>query len=123
MDVESPKHLERLRDQPEIKAALLREEPAADAAECRFERSARNSAYWPPIEALAASILATGRVEELCQPVTVYERSCWVIATALDPRGPYAVAVTAADGAALEELVTVLRKVTHDYWHGSYFFK
>ena len=24
MDVESPKHLERLRDQPEIKAALLR---------------------------------------------------------------------------------------------------
>ena len=123
MDVESPKHLERLRDQPEIKAALLRERPVVDASECRFERSARNNAYWPPIEDFAAGVLASARVDEACRPVTIYSRSCWLLATALNPVGPYAIAVTAADGASLEELVAVLRKVTDHYWNGSYFFK
>lgn len=32
MDIDSPRHLERLRDQPEIKAAYLRFYPAADFA-------------------------------------------------------------------------------------------
>ena len=123
MDVESPRHLERLRDEPEIKAALLRERPAAGASECRFERSARNDAYWPPIEELAASVLASARVDEACRPVTIYGRSCWLLATALNPIGPYAIAVTAADGASVEDLVAVLRQVTHDYWFGSSFFK
>jgi len=123
MDVESPRHLERLRAEPEIKAVLLRERPTAGASECRFERSARNKAYWPPIEELAASILASGRVDEACRPVTIYGRACWLIATALDPLGPYAVAVAAADGASVDDLTAVLRKVTDNYWFGSYFFK
>ena len=123
MDVESPVHLERLRDQPEIKAALLRERPDAEASECRFERSAKNNAYWPPIEDFAASVRAGARVDEACRPVTIYGRSCWLLATALHPVGPYAIAVTAADGASVEDLVALLRKVTHDYWFGSSFFK
>jgi len=123
MDVESPKHLERLRDQPEIKAALLRERPMAEASECRFERSAKNRDYWPPIEALAARIGAGGRIDEACTSLTVYGQPCWLIVTALDPRGPYAIAMTAADAAPAMELGAVLRKVTHDYWYGSTFFK
>ena len=123
MDIESPRHLEHLRAQPEIKAALLRERPAADASECRFERSAKNKDYWPPIEALAASIRAGGRIDEACTPLTVYGRSLWLMVTALDPVGPYAIAVTSADGAPREMLAAVLRKVTHDYWYGSSFFK
>jgi hypothetical protein len=123
MDIESPRHLEMLRAEPEIKAALLREQPIADSAECRFERSAKNRDYWPPIEALAASIGTSGRIDEACTPLTVYGRPCWLIVTALDPRGPYAIAVTAADAASAVELGVVLRKVTHDYWFGSSFFK
>ena len=106
-----------------MKAVLLRERPAAGASECRFERTARNKAYWPPIEELAANILASGRVDEACRPVTIYGRACWLIVTALNPLGPYAVAVTAADGASIADLTSVLRSVTDDYWHGSYFFK
>ncbi len=45
MDVRSPEHLERLRDQPEIKAALLRFRPEADAFEARFERASKNTLY------------------------------------------------------------------------------
>ncbi len=123
MDVESPEHLEHLRAQPEIKAALLRERPVAGASECRFDRSAKNRDYWPPIEALAAGISAVGRIDEACTPLTVYGRSLWLIVTALDPAGPYAIAVTSADGAPREMLAAVLRKVTHDYWYGSSFFK
>jgi hypothetical protein len=123
MDVESPEHLERLRDQPEIKAVLLRERPAAEASECRFERSAKNKDYWPPIEALAASVVASGHVDEACTSLTVYGRPCWLLATALNPVGPYAIAVTAADGASVDDLAALLRKVTHDYWFGSSFFK
>lgn len=123
MDVESPEHLERLRDQAEIKAVLLREQPVAGAAECRFERSAKNKDYWPAIEALAASVVASGRADEACTSLTVYGRPCWLLATALNPVGPYAIAVTAADGASVEDLVAVLRKVTDHYWFGSYFFK
>ena len=123
MDIESPQHLERLRDQPEIKAALLRERPAAGASECRFERSAKNNAYWPPIEDFAAGVLASARVDEGCRPVTVYGRPCWLLATALNPVVPYAIAVTAADGASVDDLAALLRKVTHDYWFGSSFFK
>ena len=123
MDVESPEHLERLRDQPEIKAVLLRQRPVADASECRFERSAKNKDYWPPIEALAASIAASGRVDEASTSLTIYGRPCWLLATALNPVGPYAIAVTAADGASVEDLVAVLQTVTDHYWFGSSFFK
>jgi len=123
MDIESPRHLERLRDQPEIKAVLLRERPAEGASECRFERSVKNNAYWPPIEDLAAGVLASARVDEACRPVTIYGQPCWLLATALNPVGPYAIAVTAADGASVEDLVAVLQKVTDHYWFGSSFFK
>ena len=46
MDAESPKHLERVRDQPEIKAALLQRRAvtaATAATEARFERAAKNT--------------------------------------------------------------------------------
>jgi hypothetical protein len=123
MDIESPEHLERLRDQPEVKAALLRKRPVADASECRFERNTKNNAYWPPIEDSAAGVLASARVEEACRALTIYGRPCWLIVTALNPVGPYAIAVTAADGASVEDLVALLRKVTEHYWFGSSFFK
>ena len=123
MDVESPRHLEHLRAQPEIKAALLRERPVAGTSECRFERSAKNKDYWPTIEALAATIGTGSRIDEACTPLTVYGRRCWLLVTALDPHGPHAIAVVSADNAEREELAAVLRKVVHDYWYGSAFFK
>lgn len=125
MDVESPKHLERFRDQREIKAVLLRSEPADPSTEVRFERSARNSHYWPFIESLSSRFLAAGRSEEIRQPLEVYGRACWLIATALGSpdKAPYAIAITAADGVAVEVLIALLQDVSHDYWHGSSFFK
>lgn len=125
MDVESPEHLERLRDLPQIKVALLRiwvETPPA----VRFERSARNTDYWPPVEALAADFIATQQPRETCTDIDVYGRPCWLISTLLAPKAssPYAIAITAADdGADLDTLVGRLRQVCHDYWYGSHFFK
>lgn len=125
MDVESPRHLERFRDQPEIKAALLRAGPTAADTEARFERSARNTDYWAPILALSSRFLATGRSEALREPIEVYGRPCWLIATSMGPAetGPYSIALAAADGASSEDLVRLLLDVSHDYWHGSYFWK
>jgi hypothetical protein len=124
MDIESPKHLERFRDRPEIKAVLLRLQPSA-TTEARFERSARNVHYWPFIESLSARFLAAGQSAEIRQPIEVYGRSCWLIATTLGTpdKAPYAVAVTAADGVAPEVLIALLRDVSEDYWFGSSFFK
>jgi hypothetical protein len=31
--------------------------------------------------------------------------------------------VTAAGGAPVDDLLALLREVSHDYWHGSSFFK
>ena len=125
MDVESPKHLERLRDQPEIKAALLRFQPAPTATEVRFERAAKNTLYWPPIEELAARFLAMGRGEEIRETQDFYGRPCWLLAVTLarSPDAPYTIAVAAADGVPVDALVALLQDVSHDYWHGSYFFK
>lgn len=125
MDVESPKHLERFRDQREIKAVLLRLQPSDPTTEIRFERSARNSDYWPFIESLAARFVAAGRAEEIRQSLEVYGRACWLIETAFGQveKAPYAIAITAADGVAVDVLVALLQDVSHDYWHGSSFFK
>ena len=125
MDVESPKHLERFRDQPEIKAVLLKLGPESDAAEARFERAAKNALYWPPIEALAGRFIATGRARETHEAQRVYGRSCWLLATALTPNAgaPFAIAMADAEGAPVETLLALLRKVSEDYWYGSYFFK
>lgn len=125
MDVESPRHLERFRDQPEIKAALLRAGPTTADTEARFERSTRNTDYWPPILALSSRFLATGRSESLQEPIEVYGRPCWLLATTMGPAetGPYAIALAAADGASSEDLMRLLLDVSHDYWHGSYFWK
>ncbi|MEO8634489.1 MAG: hypothetical protein ABI587_04330 [Gemmatimonadales bacterium] len=125
MDVESPKHLERLRDQPEIKAVLLREDAAPTATEARFDRAPKNTLYWSPIEALAARILGAGRPEEVCDPIHLYGRQCWLLATALSlsPRAPYAIAVASAEGAPVETLLRLLRSVSEDYWQGSTFWK
>ena len=124
MDVESPKHLERLRDQPEVKAALLRF-GAGSAADVRFERAARNSLYWSPIQELVDGLDATAPVRELQQACVVYGRPCWLLATALSSsaQAPLTLAVVAADGAAVDVLIELLRSVSHDYWFGSYFFK
>ena len=125
MDVESPKHLERLRDQPEFKAALLRLQPTPTATEARFERAAKNTLYWPPIEKLSARFLANGRSEEIRETRSFYGRPCWLLAIALAeaPDAPYSIAVAAADGASVDVLVALLQDVSADYWHGSYFFK
>ena len=125
MDVESPRHLERLRDQPEIKAALLREQATPAATEVRFERSPRNTQYWPPIETLGARFLEAGRPASACDPIEVYGRPCWLLATALHPStaSPYAIAVASAEGAPVATLLALLRSVSEDYWHVSFFWK
>jgi hypothetical protein len=125
MDVQSPEHLERLRDQPEIKAALLRLRPTPTSSEARFERARKNTLYWPPIEALSAHLLSTGRAQEIRENCEIYGRPCLLLATSLvqSPNAPYAIALAAADGAPVETLLAILRSVSHDYWYGSYFFK
>ena len=124
MDVESSEHLERLRSQPEVKAALLR--LGGDSAdEARFERASRNSHYWSAIQGLVDRFAATGRVLPLQEECVVYGRPCWLLATSLSssPQAPYAIAVVAADGTPVEALLELLHSVSHDYWFGSTFFK
>jgi len=125
VDVESPHHLERLRGQPEVKAALLRLHASPEAPEARFERAPRNEAYWPPLLTLDRQVVGAGMPRYLQEDLTCYGRPCWILCVPLaeSSGSPYAVAVTAADGAAAEVLADLLRDVTHDYWYGSYFFK
>lgn len=125
MDVESPLHLERLRDQPEIKAVLLRAGLTPGDTEARFERAPKNTRYWNAIASLSARFLADGRSEEVREPHEVYGRACWLLATTMGrpETGPYAIAMTAADGAPLEDLRMLLLDVSRDYWHGSSFWK
>jgi len=125
MDVESPTHLERLRDLPQIKVALLRLCAKPPSREVRFERSARNASYWAPVEALAAQFVAAEAAHDLCTPVTLYGRPCWLICAALAAKrdAPYASAVVSSEGVERETVVEHLRNVTRDYWYGSYFFK
>lgn len=125
MDVQSPEHLERFRNQPEIKAVLLRAGPAQQDAEARFERVPKNTAYWPAILSLSSRFVSAGRSEEVRAPHEAYGRACWLLATTMGPpeNGPYAIAVAAADGAPMEELQALLLDVSRDYWHGSYFWK
>lgn len=124
MDAELPHHLERFRSQPEIKAVLLRLGPLPGHSEARFERSSKNLDYWPAIQALSTRFLTAGRSEAVQEPVEIYGRPCWLLAAALGSGGgPYAVAVTAADGAPVETLRELLLDVSHDYWYGSYFWK
>ncbi len=124
MDAEQPHHLERFRGRPEIKAALLREGPTPSSTEARFERASKNSAYWPAILALSSRFLAAGRSEAVQEPLEVYGRPCWLLSAILGSGGgPFAIAVTAADGASIETLRDLLLDVSHDYWFGSYFWK
>lgn len=125
MDIESPKHLERFRDQPEVKVALLRLRPDSVEPEARFERTSRNTLYWPAVNDLAQKILAVGHAEEVRENREFYGRPCWLLATSLAPTGgaPYAIAVAAADGISVEALIAMLQSVSRDYWFGSYFFK
>lgn len=125
MDVESPEHLERLRDQPEIKAALLRLQPAWPTSEARFERVAKNTLYWPLIDSLAARFVAAGQAAPVQEKHEIYGRPCWLLAVPLSPAAdaPFTIAIAAAEGASTEALVTVLETVTRNYWFGSSFFK
>lgn len=125
MDVQSPAHLERFRNQPEIKAVLLRQWALPMAPETRFERSPKNSLYWPPIQSLAARLLSAGRAEDGCECLDLYGRPCWLMVATLDPspKAAYAIAVASAEGASVDTLLALLRSVSHDYWHGSYFWK
>lgn len=125
MDVESPEHLERLRDRPEIKAALLYLHPVLPSTPVWFERSAKNALYRDAIEGLAARLRATGRVEDGDERLELYGRPCRLLTTLLAPsaESPFAFAVVSAEGAPIEALQTLLRAVTHDYWFGSTFFK
>ncbi len=125
MDKQSAEHLERLRNQPEIKAALFHLQPAPETPEARFERAAKNTLYWPPIDALAARFHAARRAQEIHEQCEIYGRSCLLVATSLaqSPNAPYTIALVAADGSPVETLLAMLRSVSHDYWYGSYFFK
>ena len=125
MDVQSPEHLERLRDQPEIKAALLRKQLAPEATEVRFERAAKNTLYWPPIDELAARFLSAGCTQPIEERLRIYGQPYLLLATALSPapHAPYVIAVVAFGGAPVETLRALLQAVTRDYWYGSYFFK
>jgi hypothetical protein len=125
MDVESSKHLERLRDQPEVKVALLRLRLDSIDDEARFERASKNTLYWPAVNNLAKRFLSIGRAEEVREAHEFYGRPCWLLATALAPSAdaPFAIAVAAADGAPVQALVELLQGVSRDYWFGSSFFK
>ena len=125
MDIKSPEHLERLRDQPEVKVALLRLRPDSVEPEARFERAAKNRLYWPAVNDLANHFLVVGYAEEVQEAREFYGRPCWLLATVLAPsaNAPFAVAVAAADGTDVQALVALLRSVSHDYWFGSSFFK
>jgi hypothetical protein len=125
MDIQSPKHLERFRDQPEIKAVLLRSFLSATANEARFERAAKNSLYWPPIDNLESRILLNNHIVEVQEAHQIYGRPCWLLGTSLtsSPNAPFLIAIVAADGTPVTALLTLLNEVSHDYWYGSTFFK
>lgn len=125
MDVKSPEHLERLRNQPEFKVAVLRFVASEDSEFVRFERSAKNTDYWPLVEALDKRIIEAKDLSGVAETVEVYNRSCWLLAVSLAPTqgSPYAVALAAADGESIDKLVLLLKSVCHDYWYGSYFWK
>lgn len=126
MDVESPEHLERLRDLKPIKAALLLFRADSPKQQARFERTARNPDYWPHLEALHAQFVAAGAPQESCTPITVYGQACWLISTLNAPRpdSHFSIAVASAvEGADVDSIVTRLRAVCGDYWYGSSFFK
>ena len=125
MDAESPEHLERLRDQPEVKVALLRLLPDSIEPEARFERASKNALYWPAVNCLASRFLSVGYAEEVREEREFYGRPCWLLATSLGSSAdaPYAIAVAAADGTPIEALVALLHSVSHHYWFGSSFFK
>ena len=125
MDVESPKHLEKLRDYPEIKAAFFNYRVASPEMVAEFERAQKNELYWPPIRALARRFAESGAPAEKRDDIEVYDRPCWLISTLLAPRpdSPYAIAVTDASGAGADELIAALRKASDHYWNGSYFWK
>lgn len=125
MDVGSPKHLERLRGEPAVKAALFRLDPDPAFGEARFERSSKNAAYWPPISQLAERFFAAGSVVPLTEGIRVYGRPCWLLAVpiAASPTSPFVIALASAEGPPSEALATFLREVCHDFWYGSSFFK
>jgi hypothetical protein len=125
LDIESPDHLERLRDQPEVKVALLRRRPDAIDTEARFERAAKNTRYWPAVDELAERFRIAGRAEEVAIEQAFYGKPCWLMATVLAPAAdaPFAIAVAAAVGLSASALVELLRDVSRDYWFGSSFFK
>ncbi len=125
MDVESPEHLERLRNLPEIKAALLRFRLDSPATEARFERVSKNVLYWPAIESLSQRFVSTGHAVPVQEEHQIYGRPCWLLAVVLAPSSdaPFTIAVAAADAAPVETLTALIQSVSRDYWFGSYFFK
>ncbi len=128
MDIESRAHLERLRDRPEVKAALFSLSVGVGASEARFERSARNSRYWEPIDQLVGQIREAGRCAPMRRALMVYGQPCLLLAVPLAPvaDSPFAVAIVAADAAALtdaDELTAQLQNTCRDYWYGGSFWK
>jgi hypothetical protein len=125
VDVESPKHLEKLRDHPEIKAAFLSFQVAMPEMTAEFERAPKNTMYWPPIRELVRRFAESGAPSEMRDEIEVYGQRCWLISTlfAERPDSPYAVAVTDATGAGADELIAALRRALDQYWNGSYFWK
>ena len=125
MDIESLEHLERFRDQHEVKVALLRLRPDSVEPEARFERASKNTLYWPAVNDLANHFLSVGHASEVQEQREFYGRPCWLLATALAPAAdaPYAIAIAAADGTPVEAIVALLQRVSRDYWFGSRFFK
>ena len=125
MDIEDPKHLERFRDQVEVKAVLMQFQPNSDSRAVRFERSSKNKLYWPLIENVASRFFNSGHTEEICETHCVYGKQFWLLGISTNPtfEYPFTIAILASDGASKEILQAFLRRVSHDYWYGSYFFK
>ena len=125
MDIQDSKHLERFRDQEEVKAVFMKFQSNQDSSEVRFERASKNKLYWPPIEEVMARFLNTGHTTEICESHIIYGKPYWLLATATNPtfEYPITIAIVASDGAPIEKLQALLKSVSYDYWYGSYFFK
>ena len=120
---------EAARPNPSLRRARRSElrPPARDASARRryFERDPKNALYRPALDGLVSHIDGLGRPEEVRQDCMVYGRNCWLLCTRLapSPTAPYAMAVSAADEASIDDLIALLRDVTHNCWYGYYFFK
>jgi hypothetical protein len=110
VDAAIQKHLERLDDLKEIKAALFRFGPAANDDEFHFRRSARSEELWSPVTALSARFVSQGRSEAVQEMVEAYGQRFRLLATTngRPEAAPYIIAIASAAGASSQTLLHAL---------------